>query len=100
MEKVSEAAMTHPMARRLRITGMHRRVAQTSPIYQVTQCLRIRRRAEVSGKLIATTVSAWLAELGVDSPLVEDLAQAVRVCDWASAHAIGEYLSVDVTLAA
>jgi hypothetical protein len=44
-----------------------------------------RRTAEVSGNEIATTDSAWSAELGVDSPLVEDLAQAVRACDWAAA---------------
>jgi hypothetical protein len=92
--------MTHPMARRLRITSMHRRAAQTSPIYRVAQCLRDGHTAEVPGSEIATTVSAWLAELDADSPLVEDLADAVRAGDWSAAHAIGEYLSVDVTVAA
>jgi hypothetical protein len=92
--------MNHPTARRLRITGMHRRVAQTSPIYRVTQCLRDGRMAEVPGHEIATTVSKWLAELGADSPLVEQLAQAVHAGNWSAAHAIGEYLSVDVTVAA
>ena len=92
--------MTHPAARRLRITSMHRRVAHTSPIYRVTQCLRDGRTAEVPGHEIASTVSAWLAELGADSPLVDDLAQAVHAGDWSAAHAIGEYLSVDVTVAA
>jgi len=47
-----------------------------------------------------TTVSAWLAELGAYSPLVADLARAVDVGDWPAAYAIGEYLSVDVTVAA
>ncbi len=92
--------MTHPKARRPRITGMHRRVAQTSPIYRVTQCLCNRRTAEVSVNEIVTTVSSWLAELGADSPLVQDLARAVHAGDWPAAHAIGEYLSVEVTVAA
>jgi hypothetical protein len=91
--------MTHPMARRLRITGMHRR-QQTSPIYRVTQCLRNGRTAEVPGHQIATIVSGWLAELGAASPLVDDLARALHAGDWSAAHAIAEYLSVDVTVAA
>ena len=49
---------------------------------------------------IATTVSAWLAELGVHSPLVDELARAVDAGDWAAALGIGDYLSVDVTVAA
>ena len=48
---------------------------------------------------IVTTVSAWLAELGAHSPLVEDLARSIDVDDWPTACAIGEYLSVDVTVA-
>jgi hypothetical protein len=92
--------MKHPMARRLQITGMHRRVAQTSPTYRVTQCLRDGHTAEVSGSEIAITVSTWLAELDADSPLVEDLAYAVRAGDWPTIRAIGDYLSVDVTVAA
>jgi hypothetical protein len=79
---------------------MHRRVAQTSAIYRVTQCLRGGRAAEVSGNEIASTVSAWLAELDADSPLVDDLAHAVRAGDWPTVRAIGDYLSVDVTIAA
>jgi hypothetical protein len=79
---------------------MYRRVTRTRPIYRVSHCLREGRTVDVPGHEIATTVSAWLAELGADSPLVEDLAQAVRAGDWPAAHAIGEYLSVDVTVAA
>ena len=52
------------------------------------------------GHQIATTVSAWLAELGAHSPLAEDLARAVHAGDWPAARAIGEYLSVDVIVAA
>jgi hypothetical protein len=79
---------------------MHRRVAHTSPTYRVTQCLRDGRTVEVPGHEIATTVSTWLAELGAHSPMVDDLARAVRAGDWPAARAIGEYLSVDVTMAA
>jgi len=50
--------------------------------------------------LIETTVSAWLAELGIQSPLVEDLARTVRSGDWPTFYAIGEQPSVDVTVAA
>lgn len=76
---------------------MYRRARRTQPIYRLTQCLRDGRAADVPGREIATTVAAWLAELGAHSPLVEDLARAVRTGDWPAAHAIGEYLSVTVT---
>ena len=51
-------------------------------------------------RFIASIVSAWLAELGADSPLVEDLARAPCVGDWSSACAVGDQLSVDVAVAA
>jgi hypothetical protein len=35
--------------------------------------------------------------LGVHSPLVDDLAWAACVGDWAAAYAVGDQLSVDVT---
>jgi hypothetical protein len=54
----------------------------------------------VSGHEIASTVSTWLAELGTHSSMVDDLARAVNAGDWPSAWAIGEFLSVDVTVAA
>jgi len=53
----------------------------------------------VPGHEIAHVVSAWLAELGADSPLVDDLARAACVGDWAAAHAIGDQLSVHVAVA-
>ena len=90
----------HPTASRLRITGMYRRAARTKTIYRVTDRLHEGRTVTVPGHEIATTVSAWLAELGAHSPLVEDLAQAAHVGDWPATHGIGEYLSVDVTVAA
>ncbi len=74
-----------------------RRDSQALTTYQVTDRLRDGRTVRVPGDEIAATVSAWLAELGTHSPLVEDLAQAVRAGDWPVAHAIGEHLSVNVT---
>jgi hypothetical protein len=79
---------------------MYRHPARSRPVYRVTHCLREGRTVNVPGDEIATTVAAWLAELGADSPLVEDLARAVHAGDWPAAYAISEYLSVDVTVAA
>ena len=70
---------------------------QAVTIYQVTDHLGDGRTVYVPADGIATTVSAWLAELGTHSPLVEDLARAARAGDWPAAHAIGEHLSVNVT---
>jgi hypothetical protein len=91
--------MTHPTATRRRITGMYRRAARTRTIYRVSDRLHAERAVHVPGHEIATTVSAWLAELGAHSSLVEDLARAVAAGDWPAARAIGEYLAVDVTVA-
>jgi hypothetical protein len=76
-----------------------RAVASTT-IYRVADCLHQGRTVHVPCDELVTTVSAWLAELGADSPLVEDLARAVRAGDWPAAYALGESLSVDVTVAA
>jgi hypothetical protein len=92
--------MTHPTASRLRIAGMYRRAAPTRTIYRLTDRLRDGRTVHVLGHEIAPTVSAWLAELGAQSPLVDDLARAAHAGDWPAASALGEYLSVDVTVAA
>jgi hypothetical protein len=92
--------MTLPTASRLRITGMHRRTARTTTIYRVTDRLHDGRTVTVAFEEIAITVSAWLAELGAHSPLVDDLARAARAGDWPATHALGEYLAVDVALAA
>ena len=91
--------MTHPTASRLRIASMHRQSAPAGTIYRVSDRLH-GRTVHVPGHEIALTVSAWLAELGAHSPLVEDLARAVHAGDWPAAWAIGEYLSVDVAVAA
>lgn len=76
-----------------------RRGMRAMTIYQLTDCLHDGRIARVPGDQIAATVSAWLAELGVHSPLADDFACAVRAGDWPAAHAIGTHLSVNVTVA-
>jgi hypothetical protein len=65
----------------------------------VTDRLHPGRTVYVPAREVASTVSAWLAELGIHSPLVTELARAVQAGDWPAAHAIAEHLSVDVTLA-
>ncbi len=76
------------------------RAAAVTKIYQVTDLLHREHTARVPADEIAATVSTWLAELGADSPLATDLGQAVRAGDWPTVHAIGERLSVDVSVAA
>ncbi|WP_162097438.1 hypothetical protein [Mycolicibacterium rhodesiae] len=44
-------------------------------------------------------MSAWLAELEVRSPLVEDLARAVTAADWPAVYDIGDLLAVSVEVA-
>jgi hypothetical protein len=79
---------------------MYRRTARTGTIYRVSDRLHAEHAVDVPGDEIATTVSAWLAELGAHSCMAEDLARAVAAGDWAAARAIGEYLAVEVTVAA
>ena len=74
-------------------------VAATPTLYQIADRLHEQRTARVTGDAIATTVSAWLAELGVHSPMAEDLARAVRSGDWPAVYSIGEHLSVHVAIA-
>jgi len=75
-------------------------VTRVETIYCVTDRLHNGRTVRVPGPEIGPIVSAWLAELGAHSPLVEDLARAARVGDWAAARAVGDQLSVDVFVAA
>jgi len=71
----------------------------TPAMYQIADRLHEQRTVRVAPDAIAPTVSAWLAELGVQTSMVEDLARAVRGGDWPAIYAIGERLSVDVTVA-
>ena len=68
--------------------------------YQLTDRLHVGRMARVSADGIVGTLSAWLAELDASSTMVDDLARVVRNGDWTAAHAIAEYLSIDVAMAA
>ena len=68
-------------------------------MYQLTDRLHDGHIARVSGNAIAATVSSWLADLGAQSPLVDELARAVQYRDWPATYAIGEILSVDVAVA-
>ncbi|MGD1173177.1 hypothetical protein ACKUVQ_07830 [Mycobacterium seoulense] len=78
----------------------HLRVVPVATMFRVTDRLHCGRTVRVPGHEIAPTVSAWLAELGAHSPLVDELARAARVGDWSLAYAIGDQLSVDVAVSA
>ena len=69
-------------------------------MYRVTDRVHEGRSVRVPGADSRATVSVWLAESGADTPLVEELACAVCAGDWPTAHASGDRLSVDVTIAA
>ena len=87
-------------ANHLTLRRQHRRAVPTMTMYRVTDRLHGGRTVRVPGHEIAPIVSAWLAELGAHSPLVDDLARAACIGDWAAARAVGDQLSVDVTIAA
>jgi hypothetical protein len=76
-----------------------RRDARPNTIYQLTDRLHDGHVARVPGSEIASTVSAWLADVGAHSPLVNDLARAVQDRDWPAAYVIGNTLSVEVAIA-
>lgn len=77
-----------------------RKTTPTTTMYRVTDRLHREHTVHCPGNQIAPIVAAWLAELGARSPLVDDLARAACVGDWAAAYAVGEQLSIDVTLVA
>ena len=82
------------------LTSLMRRQPLTAATYELTDSLHGGRSVYVPADRIACTVSAWLAELGADSPLVEDLARTVHEGNWTAAHAIAELLSIDVAVVA
>src|ERR1700757_5263728 len=77
-----------------------RSAASAAPVYELTDLLHDGRRVRVPAGQIVCTVSAWLAELDIRSPLVEDLARAIREGNWPAAYSIGDHLSVDIAVAA
>jgi len=68
--------------------------------YRLTDRLHAGRTARVPADGIGATIAAWLADFDVDSPMVDDLARALRCGDWPTVHALAEQLSIDVSLAA
>lgn len=82
------------------LTSLVRHADLAARTYQLTDFLHEGRTVHVSADGIVGAVSAWLAEFGANSPLVEDLAKTVRNGDWPTVHAIAESLSVDVAVAA
>ena len=68
-------------------------------IYQLTDRLH-GRTVRVQADHVAATVASWLAELDAWSPLSELLGRAVRDGNWPAIHAIADYLSVEVQVAA
>ena len=69
-------------------------------LYRITDRLHDGRTVDVPCREIVGVVSTWLAELGIHSPLAEDLARAACEGNWPTAYAIGDRLSIDVTIAA
>lgn len=87
-----------------KLIGVARGVGSGHPtgspaLYRVTDVLHDGRAVDVPAREIASTVAGWLAELGVRSPLVEQLERAVSAGDWTTAYAIGQHLSVKVSFA-
>ncbi len=78
----------------------HRSAASSAPVYELTDLLHEGRTARVHAGQIVGTVSVWLAELDIHTPLARELAQAVRDSNWPAAHSIGENLCVAVGVAA
>lgn len=64
--------------------------------YLLTDRLHEGRMVAASADQNPRIVSTWLAELGVGSPLVDQLARAVWTADWTAAHALADQLAVDV----
>jgi hypothetical protein len=94
------AAKEYVMSTALAGVRRQRKANHVVPTYRVTDRLHEGRAVHVPSHGIAPVVSAWLAELGAHSPLVEDLVLAVRAGDWPAAYDIGDRLSVEVTVAA
>lgn len=74
-------------------------VAAAPTMYQIADRLHQQHTVRVPGDEIANTVSAWLAELEVHSPMAEELARAVCTGNWPAAYSICEHLSINITVA-
>ena len=76
-----------------------RRRRPAAPTFVVVDRLHGRRAEEVPGEQIAATVSSCLAEMVVDTPLIDALESAAQSRDWPTVYALGERLSVEVMVA-
>lgn len=99
--KATEETASHPTALMRNVFGASaargRQHAAVGPTFRVSDRLHKDRAVTVAAGEIAATVAGWLAELGVHSPLVDQLAAAVGIGDWTTARAIADHLSVDFT---
>ena len=89
-----------PRIWRLLNQGSHPREPEGMTMYQVTDRLHRDHMARVPADRIVATVSAWLAELGVESPFVDELARTVHAGNWPAVHGIADFLSVEIALVA
>jgi len=80
-------------------TWISRRTCTVTTTYQLTYRLRTGCSVTVAADGIASAVSEWLAELGANSPLADELARTVSDGDWPAAYGIADRLSVDVVVA-
>ena len=92
-------AFTELIGSRCSAVELRTAMKPAAPIYQITGRLHGGRTVHVPADEIVATVCAWLAELGAASPLVENLAEAVRAGDWPTTHSLSDVLSVDVAVA-
>ncbi|MGX9789726.1 hypothetical protein [Mycobacterium sp. MMS18-G62] len=103
MSTNSDSAVMRSFAkatRRVRVLAHPHQTRHAATVYQITDRLHDNRAARVSGDDISATAGAWLAEFGLHSPLVDQLAHAVVVGDWPTTHALSDRLLVDITVAA
>ena len=96
----SLGTFARPAGRLSMLAHPYRSRRATPTVYRITDHLHAGHMACVRGDEIAATVSAWLADLGVHSPLADELSRAVNAGDWPTTHAISDRLSVDVAVAA
>ena len=67
--------------------------------FEIVDRLHAGHVTRVSGERIAATVSNWLAELGIDTPMAQELGLAAMAGQWQRVHALEDVLSIDVVAA-
>ena len=74
------------------------RTTHNTDAYLVVDLLHLGRTARVAGHDIANLIDAWLNELDIRTTLSQELARAAPAGDWTTTHALGEDLSVAVSV--